>query len=212
MNTLLRLNPRTALAMLHDAAAAAAAWVLAFWLRLNLELPPDYADAALRTLPVVTLVQAVIFWRLGLYRGIWRYASLHDLRLIVLAVAAGALAAPFVLLLLRLAGPIPRSVFVLDPLLLLFMMGGSRLAYRAWKEGRIASLNAMVGTPVLILGAGDSADALIRELSSKRDWRVVGLLDEGARKKGRQIQGVHVGGRLDEMGRQCVGVRGGTLM
>jgi len=201
MNALFRINPRTALAMLHDVAAAAAAWVVAFWLRLNLELPPQYADVALPTLPIVACVQAVIFWRLGLYRGIWRYASLHDLRLIVLAVAAGALAVPFVLVLLRLAAPIPRSVFVLDPLLLLFMMGGSRLAFRAWKEGRIASLNSMVGTPVLILGAGDSADALIRELSSKRDWRVVGLLDDGALKQGRQIHGVSVRGRIDEVAR-----------
>ena len=201
MNALLRINPRTALAMLHDVAAAAAAWVLAFWLRLNLELPPDYADAALRTLPVAVCVQAVIFWRLGLYRGIWRYASLHDLRLILIAVGAGALAVPFGLLLLRLAGPIPRSVFVLDPLLLLIMMGGSRLAYRAWKEGRIAGLNSMAGNPVLILGAGDSADALIRELSGKRDWRVVGLLDDGALKQGRQIHGVPVRGRIDEVGR-----------
>jgi len=96
-----RLNPRTALAMLHDVAAAAAAWVFAFWLRLNLELPPDYADVTLHTLPVVICVQAAIFWRLGLYRGIWRYASLHDLRLIVLAVGAGALVAPFALVLLR---------------------------------------------------------------------------------------------------------------
>src|SRR5262245_9286418 len=97
------INPRTVLAMVHDVAAAATAWVLAFWLRLNLELPPDYAGVALHTLPVVVCVQAAIFWRLGLYRGIWRYASLHDLRLIVLAVGAGALAVPFALLLLRLA-------------------------------------------------------------------------------------------------------------
>jgi FlaA1/EpsC-like NDP-sugar epimerase len=81
------------------------------------------------------------------------------------------------------------------------MMGGSRLAYRAWKEGRIASLNSMVGTPVLILGAGDSADALIRELSAKRDWRVVGLLDDGVLKQGRQIHGVPVRGRVSEVSR-----------
>ena len=196
-----RINPRTTLAMLHDIAAAAAAWVLAFWLRLNLELPPEYGDAAVRSLPVVVCLQALIFWRLGLYRGIWRYASLHDLRLIVLAVGAGALAAPFALLLLRLASPIPRSVFVLDPLLLLFMMGGSRLAFRAWKEGRVAGLSSMVGEPVIILGAGDAADALIRELSAKRDWRVVGLLDDGERKQGRQIHGIPVRGRIDDVGR-----------
>jgi len=90
---------------------------------------------------------------------------------------------------------------VIDPLLLLFLMGGSRLAYRAWKEGRIAGLSSVAGAPVLILGVGDAADALIRELSAKRDWRVVGLLDDGALKQGRQIHGVPVRGRIDEVRR-----------
>ena len=62
----IRINPRTALAMLHDVVAAAVAWVLAFWLRLNLDLPPDYAGIAMHTLPVTLCVQAVIFWRFGL--------------------------------------------------------------------------------------------------------------------------------------------------
>ena len=201
MIVLARINPRTALAMLHDVVAAGVAWGLAFWLRLNLELPPEYSGVLIRTLPVVVVAQALSFWRFGLYRGIWRYASLHDLRLIVLAVGVAALVVPSTLVLLRLADPVPRSVFVLDPLLLLFMMGGSRLAYRAWKEGRIASLNAAAGAPVLILGAGDAADALIRELSVTRDWRVVGLLDDGARKQGRQIHGVQVRGRLEDVQR-----------
>ncbi len=197
----IRINPRTALAMLHDVIAAAVAWMLAFWLRLNLDLPPDYAGIALHALPVTVCVQALIFWRFGLYRGIWRYASLHDLRLIVLAVGAAALVVPVALVLLRLADPIPRSVFVPDPLFLVFMVGGSRLAYRAWKEGRIANLNSVAAAPVLILGAGDAADALIRELSAKRDWRVVGLLDDGALKQGREIHGVPVRGRIDEVKR-----------
>jgi FlaA1/EpsC-like NDP-sugar epimerase len=187
--------------MLHDVLAAGVAWIVAFWLRLNLDLPPDYAGIAVHSLPVTLCVQALIFWCFGLYRGIWRYASLHDLRLIVLAVGAAALVVPVALVLLRLADPIPRSVFVLDPLLLVFMMGGSRLAYRAWKEGRIASLNSVAAAPVLILGAGDAADALIRELSAKRDWRVVGLLDDGARKQGREIHGVPVRGRIDDVKR-----------
>jgi FlaA1/EpsC-like NDP-sugar epimerase len=75
MTPLPRINPRTALAMLHDVAAAAIAWVLAFWLRLNLDLPSEYMAVVLRTLPVAVCVQAVIFWSFGLYRGIWRYAS-----------------------------------------------------------------------------------------------------------------------------------------
>jgi FlaA1/EpsC-like NDP-sugar epimerase len=187
--------------MLHDVLAAALAWVLAFWLRLNLELPTPFADVLIETLPVVVAVQALIFWRFGLYRGIWRYASIHDLRNIVTAVAVGAVAVPTLLVLLRMANPVPRSVFILHPLLLLLIMGGSRLAYRAWKEGRIASLSKVNAAPVLILGAGDAAATLVRELSVKRDWRVIGLLDDADRKRGRQIHGVPVRGSLADLPR-----------
>ena len=201
MSLLPDINPRTLLAMLHDIVAAGLAWALAFWLRLNLDLPAPYGAVMLRTVPVVILLQALIFWRFGLYRGIWRYASIHDLRNIVTAVAIAAAAVPTLLVLLRLANPVPRSVFILNPLLLLFMMGGSRMAYRAWKEGRLASLTSVDASPVLILGAGDAAAALIRELSIKRDWRIVGLLDDADRKQGRQIHGVPVRGQLGDLAR-----------
>jgi FlaA1/EpsC-like NDP-sugar epimerase len=192
-------NPRALLALLHDMVAAAAAWMLGFWLRLNLELPPFYAEIMLSTLVAVVPLQAAIFWRLGLYRGIWRYASLHDLRTIVLAVMVGALAVPALLVLLALAGGVPRSVFILDPLLLVFMMGGSRLAYRAWKEGRLAGLDHAGATPVLVLGAGDDAETLIRDLSSKRDWHIVGLLDDDTARQGRAIHGIPVRGRIADV-------------
>jgi FlaA1/EpsC-like NDP-sugar epimerase len=194
-------NPRTLVAMLHDVAAAAAAWSAAFWLRLNLELPVPHDRSLLRTLPIVVLVQFVIFWRMGLYRGVWRYASMHDVRRIVTAVALAALAVPALLVLMRISDPIPRSVFILDPLILLVTMAGSRFAYRAWKEGRLASLAKADAIPVLILGAGDPAAALIRELATKRDWRVVGLLEDAGNKQGLQVDGVPVRGRLADVGR-----------
>jgi FlaA1/EpsC-like NDP-sugar epimerase len=198
---MVKLNPRTTMAMVHDVLAAAAAWVLAFWLRLNLELPEPFVEVMLRTLPVVVVVQALIFWRFGLYRGVWRYASLHDLRLIVLTVSVAALAIPALLVLARMASPVPRSVFVLDPLLLLIMMGGSRLAYRAWKEGRLGGLARPQATPVLVMGAGDAAETLVRDLGAKREWRVVGLLDNASGRQGRQIHGIPVRGRLDDVAR-----------
>jgi FlaA1/EpsC-like NDP-sugar epimerase len=201
VNWLRSLNPRTLLAMLHDVVAAALAWVLGFWLRLNLELPEPFGAVAMNTLPVVVAVQAIIFWRFGLYRGIWRYASMHDLRSIVMAVSVSAAVVPALLVLLRMSDPVPRSVFILDPLLLLFMMGGSRMAYRAWKEGRLAGLGNVNSAPVLILGAGDAAATLVRELAVKRDWRVVGLLDDAGRKHGRQIHGVPVRGGLGDLPR-----------
>jgi FlaA1/EpsC-like NDP-sugar epimerase len=200
-------NPRAALAMLHDVIAAAIAWALAFWLRFNLDVPVEYRPMFWSTLPVVVPLQAIVFWAFGLYRGIWRYASLHDLRSIVIAVTVAALAVPALLVLLREVSPVPRSVFVLDPLLLVFMMGGSRIAYRAWKERSLGALSAASRTPVLVLGAGDAADALLRDLSAKREWRVVGLLDDNAARRGRQIRGVPVLGALKDLPR-LAGERG----
>jgi FlaA1/EpsC-like NDP-sugar epimerase/UDP-N-acetylmuramyl pentapeptide phosphotransferase/UDP-N-acetylglucosamine-1-phosphate transferase len=198
---MLPINPRTALAVLHDLVAAAAAWALAFWLRFNLDMPPDYTQILLHTLPVVVAAQATMFWSFGLYRGLWRYASLHDLRLIFFAVALAALAVPFVLSLLDLARPVPRSAFLIDPMLLVFFMGGSRLAYRGWKEGRLNNLDSGDAESVVVLGAGDAAETLIRDLGVKREWRLAGVLDDDPTKQGRRIHGVPVLGRLADLSR-----------
>jgi len=196
-----RFNPRTTLAVFHDVVAAGVAWGCAFWLRFNLDLPAQYLDIMLRTMPLVIGTQAVIFLAFGLYRGIWRYASLHDLRVILAAVGLAALAVPTLFVLLRVADPVPRSVFLLDPLLLLFFMGGSRLAYRAWKEGGLATTANVERTPILILGGGDAASALIRELAARGKWRAVALLDDNDSRQGRQIHGVPVRGRLEQVKR-----------
>jgi FlaA1/EpsC-like NDP-sugar epimerase len=124
-------NPRTAAIILHDILAAVFAWLAAYWLRFNLDMPPEFQAAALSNLIWVVPLQAVVFWRFGLYRGIWRFASLPDLKRIVLAIGLAALLIPLVLILFRVSAVVPRSVLILDPLLLVIVMGGSRLAYRA---------------------------------------------------------------------------------
>ncbi|MDP1682286.1 MAG: polysaccharide biosynthesis protein, partial [Burkholderiales bacterium] len=120
----MNFNPRTATIILHDILVAACAWLGAYWLRFNLAVPPEFQAAAFTTLLWVVPLQAVIFWRFGLYRGIWRFASLPDLKRIVLAVGLAALMAPLVLILFRVQAVVPRSVLILDPLLLLIVMGG----------------------------------------------------------------------------------------
>ena len=195
----MQLNIRTSLAFTHDVAASAIAWVLAYLLRFNFDLPERFLYEMWHMLVLIVPVQAFVFWYYGLYRGIWRYASLPDLKRIVIAIVIAAMAAPLLLLLFRVDAVLPRSVLILDPILLVLLMGGSRLAYRFWKEHQLYGLSNLQAEPVLVLGAGDAAVSLVKELERSREWRVVGLLDDNPKRDGRQIQGVKVLGALDEL-------------
>jgi len=186
---------RSFAAFAHDVVVALAAWYISFWLRFNFVIPEPYLGSMLDSLPWVVALQSVIFLGLGLYRGIWRYASVLDLYRIVAAAALSTLAISAVMFFTYFSD-LPRSVLILDPLLLVVAMGGSRLAYRAWKEKNMLSLGT---NPVLILGAGDAASDLLKHLSRSREWRVVGLLDDNPARRGRQIYGVTVLGPLDSL-------------
>jgi len=191
---------RSLLAFVHDLAAASVAWCAAYWLRFNLEVPADYLRDMLRQLPWVFGVHMAVFWLLGLYRGLWRYASLSDLQRILVAVGVGALAVPALLTLLGLGALVPRSVYVIAPMLLAGMMSGSRLAYRAWKEKRLITLVAHPeAAPVLVLGAGDAAVLLLKELAGSSQWRVLGLLDDDPRKQGGEIERIKVLGPVNRV-------------
>jgi FlaA1/EpsC-like NDP-sugar epimerase len=190
---------RVFLIFVHDLAAAGVAWWLAYALRFNFEISPAYLEGMLQTLLWVVPLQAVVFWRFGLYRGVWRYASLPDLKRILFAVGVAAMATALLLHLLLMGELVPRSVLLLDPILLLLIMGGSRFAYRAWKEHRLYGITQRDGNPVLVLGAGDTAVTLLKELERSQEWRVVGLLDDDPAKQGRLIVGVKVLGKLEAL-------------
>jgi len=191
------MNWRGLLVFVHDVAAAGIAWMAAFWLRFNLDVPREYGTLMWGLLPWTVGVHAIVFWLLGLYRGLWRYASVPDLQRIVAAVGVAALAVPAVLGLARLGTPVPRAVYLLAPVLLVLIMGGSRIGYRAWKEGRFMPLVARpAAVPVLVLGGGTVAAALVKELAASTEWRAVGILDDDAGKQGAEVVGVKVLGTI----------------
>ena len=196
---MLKPKIRNTLAVLHDAVAAVLAWNLAYLLRFNFELPTNFAAELQQTLYWVVPLELVIFWRFNLYRGIWRYASTADLRRIFLAVALSAAAIPLMFLMLRLELVIPRSVLIINPLLLILMMGGSRFVYRLWKEQGLYGGFKLYGEPVLVLGAGDAAASLAKDLIKSSDWRLVGFLDDDTGKHGRMLNDAHVLGKLDSL-------------
>ena len=196
------MKPARFLAFAHDVAAAGLAWVLAFWLRFNLDVPAEYRLIMLVRLPWEAAIYAVAFLGFGLYRPLWRFASLPDLRRIVLAAGLGALAVPAFFAVARVGSEVPRSVYLLTPLLVIAMVGGSRFAYRAWKEGHIGAVFAKPsGVPVLVLGAGRAAAMLLKDLAVNPHWRVVGVLDDDPRKQGAEIVGEKVRGPIADVGK-----------
>jgi FlaA1/EpsC-like NDP-sugar epimerase len=192
------LYSKRMLAMAHDLVAVILCWFLAYWLRFNLDLPEAYLPSAYQALCIVLCIHAPAYWLFGLYRGIWRYASLMDLRRIVVAVALSSLAVTAAVLMLNIPS-VPRSVLLLHPLLLVLAMGGSRFAYRAWKDRALYGRMLIEGEPVLVLGAGDGVDRLLRELAHSSDWSVVGLLGSDISRIGHELRGVKILGLIDAL-------------
>jgi len=189
---------QTAVTVLHDVVATAASWLLAYLLRFNFDVSAYYSGRMFDDLVWVVPVQALICWRAGMYRGLWRYASLTDLRRILVAVGLAALAIGMIVVLLQRTY-VPRSVLVMYPILLAGIMSGSRIAYRAWKEGRLARLTDEKSRRVIVLGAGAAAASLLKSLRRSPEWTFTGLLDDDAAKHGRDIDGVKVLGPLDTL-------------
>ncbi len=192
-------NWRAWLAFVHDVVVAAVAWMGLYWLRFNLDLHEPQLSDMWRTLAWVLPLQAVIFLAFGLYRGLWRFASLPDLQRIVMAAGLGAVAVPLVLVMLQLTALVPRSVLVLYAPVVIFLMAGSRFTYRVWKEHRLYSPLAALGEPVLILGAGEAGARLTKELAQSRQWRIVGLLDDNPAIQGRLLRNISVLGPISEL-------------
>ena len=194
------INPRTFFALLHDIVVAIVAWVGAYLLRFNFAIPEEFTASMLQTLRWVVPLQALVFVVFGLYRGVWRFASVADLQRILFAVASATAFIMAALFMMRTDIVIPRSVIILDPILLILMMGGSRFVYRAWKEHQLYGTTLKQGSPVIVLGAGEAAITLVKDLMRSPQWQVVALLDDDASMRGREIFGVKVKGAIQDLG------------
>lgn len=193
------INQLTLLAFAHDLTVSAIAWYMSYLLRFNFTIPTEYISHMLQTLVWVTPLQALVFVSAGLYRGVWRFASISDIKRILFAVGSASMLVAALLFMLNTNVVVPRSVLILDPVLLMMMMGGSRLAYRAWKEHSLYGISLKQGEPVIVLGAGEAAMALVKDLARSRQWRVVALLDDDRTLFGREVFGVKVLGSIQDL-------------
>ncbi len=194
-----KLIDNRSLAIFHDLAMIPVAWFGAYWLRFNLGVIPDkQLSAAIGMLAIVIVIQAIAFRYFGLYRGVWRFASMPDLMRIAKAVLVGmAFSAVTIFLITRMEG-VPRSVFPLYGLLLIALLGGPRFLVR-WSKDR--GIYTGEGRKLLIVGAGKAGEMLVRDLLRNREecYQPVGFVDDNIVKQGSEIHGVRVLSSCDEM-------------
>lgn len=168
------------------------AWWLAFWLRFNLDIPEDFLLLALQAVPWCLLSYAVGFVVAGVYRQVWRYIGLPELRQLCAGITLGALLTTAAVLMQRLPD-FPRSVLLLQPLICLVLLGAARAGWRSFAERREQGQGS---APVLVLGTLQDAVGALRALKGSQKWRPIGILSPIAAEKGRSLQDVRVLGGL----------------
>ena len=205
-------NRNCYLMLVLDSGLVMAAYLVAFLLRFEGQVPPREWVNFKNILPYIVPLKLILFGAFGLYRGMWRYTSLIDLlNILKTTLISSAILALFILFNYQYKG-FPRSVFILDGLLTFIFISGIRVLIRLLltaKEGRLRSLWRIVSwrsegswqrppKRLLIIGAGDTGEKMLREIKEnpRLNYEVVGFLDDNPKKKGMRIHGVPVLGSV----------------
>jgi FlaA1/EpsC-like NDP-sugar epimerase len=185
-----------------DAAMIALAWYLAFQLRFDFRVPPFYEPMLRETILIVVAIKLAVFVAFGFYQRWWRYVSTRDMwRALIGVGVASVLAIAAVYFFYPVESlRLPRGVALVDPLLLLAFIAGSRLLARTVIERPTGGIVAR-GKEVVIVGAGDAGQLMIREMQRSRvlDYTPIGLVDDDPRKRGMRLHGVRVLGTTNEL-------------
>ena len=180
--------------------------ILAYWSAYAINFPSTSPAWRLfiRTLPVLVFIKMSVFLVVGVYRGLWRYTSMSDLIVFGKAVVLSSVGSLIVLLFLFRFEGYSRTVFVIDAVLMFLFLAGSRLAFRLFRQ-LLPAVGKNDGRRVLIYGAGDGGELLLRELRNNRDLQLapIGFLDDDPAKAGKVIHGLRVFGANGDLSTVC---------
>ena len=180
--------------------------ILSYWSAYAINFPPSSPawNLFIRTLPVLVFVKMSVFLVMGVYRGLCRYTSMSDLIVFAKAVVLSSVASLILLLFAFRFEGFSRKVFVIDAVLMLIFLAGSRMAFRLFRQ-MLPAVGSANGRRVLIYGAGDGGELLLRELRNNRDLNLspVGFLDDDPAKSGKVIHGLRVFGGNGDLGSVC---------
>jgi len=157
---------------------------------------------------VALLIKPLVFYFFGLYKRMWSYASVQDLKIIIFAVSASSVLVSLVMVLLAAAKAFTgfsRGILIIDWLLTLFLVGGVRFIFRIVAESQNSFSSGLrkSNKRTLVIGAGDAGAMVVKELQKNPELNLspVGFLDDNKLKMGQQIHGVPVVGNLSDIGR-----------
>ncbi|MBD0371754.1 MAG: hypothetical protein ICV60_13015 [Pyrinomonadaceae bacterium] len=181
--------------VLLDVVLIILSYYLAYVLRFGPISDSEVWRIFFRTLPVLVFVKMATFLVMGVYRGIWRYTSVDDLVVFAKAVVISSVTSLLAILFAFRFEGVSRTVFIVDAMILLMMVAGSRMAFRLFRQV-IPTTQSREGCRILIYGAGDAGELLLRELLNNRElqYSPIGFLDDDPNKKGKVIHGLRVYG------------------
>ena len=179
---------------------------LAYWSAYAINFPPGNPawNLFIRTLPVLLFIKMSSFLVTGIYRGLWRYTGMSDLIVFAKGVALSSVASVLVLLFAFRFEGFSRKVFVIDAVLMFLFLAGSRLAFRLFRQ-LLPAVTKQNGRRVLIYGAGDGGELLLRELRNNGELQLwpIGFLDDDPAKSGKVIHGLRVFGGNGDLSSVC---------
>jgi FlaA1/EpsC-like NDP-sugar epimerase len=183
-------------------SVAAACWFAAFALQYGFAVPATASAFMVRAFLLVALLKGIVLWMSGVFRIVWQYVGIADLATLVRASLLAACASYGVLAGLAPEAGIPRSIALLDGVLTFLAVSGLLVGLRASREAkRSGPRRTTLRERILIAGAGDAGDNLLRELQWKfsRTHEVVGFVDDAPEKVDARLRGVPVLGRIDDI-------------
>ena len=192
------IRHRRIIITLNHLLLAAISNYCAFLIRFEGVIPLYEVERMLAYMPVLLLVRLVVYLWGGMHKGLWRYASIRDLIEIFKTVSVGTLVLVLVVRIFLQDISYPRSIYILDWMLLIFLSGGVRFLMRVYRE---YLQNVREGIRLIIIGAGDAGEMIVRDMNNNPNYnyRPVGFIDDNVYKRGQEIHGVPILGSMDKI-------------